>query len=177
MPRGDLPAGTYHVMTRSGGPIPIFVDDQDRTFFCMLLMRVMGRQIWACRAFCLMITHYHLLLDVPDNSLQNGIRSLNGGHARRFNARHGRIGHLFGARYHCVRVESDAHMLELLRYIALNPVEAGLCKRPSDWFWSSYRGCADIDAGFPFVDASPLRAYFGGEHRRATQLLRAFVGD
>lgn len=112
----------------------MFLDDDDRTRFAMLLIRTIMRAKWTCRAFCLMTTHYHLLLDVAANALQPGMQHLNGNYARGFNLRHGRSGHLFGERYHDVLVESDEHMLELLRYIARNPVEAGLCARPSDWY-------------------------------------------
>src|SRR5690348_16575265 len=157
LPRGELPAGTYHVTTRSGGPIPIFLDDDDRTFFCTLLTRWLRRLGWVCRAFCFMSTHYHLLLDTPANTLQAGMLRLNGFYARGFNLRHARAGHLFGERYFCTLVESDEHMLELLRYLARNPVEAGLCERPSSWYWGSYRGCVDLDPGFPFVDSTALR--------------------
>ena len=176
-PRGNVPAGTYHVTTRSGGPIPIFIDDQDRTCFCMLLMRTIKRARWICHSFCLMTTHYHLLLEVPEDALQGGMHVLNGNYAMRFNARHGRSGHLFGERYCCRRVASDGHLLQLLRYIARNPVEAGLVARPSDWYWSSYRGCAALDAGFPFVDSSFVRSYFGADREQAVAQLRAFVGD
>jgi hypothetical protein len=68
-------------------------------------------------------------------------------------------------------------MLELLRYIARNPVESGLCEKPSDWYWGSYRGCVELDDGFPFVDSTPLRSYFGADRTRATELIRRFVGD
>jgi putative transposase len=175
--RGELCAGTYHVTTRSGGPIPIFHDDEDRTLFCLQLTRAIKSASWVCRAFCLMTTHYHLLLDIPENGLQNGMRRLNGCYAKRFNGRHGRVGHLFGERYYAGLVESDGHMLHLLRYIARNPVEAGFVTRPSEWYWSSYRGCAGIDDGFPFVDSSPLRQYFSSAEQRACELVRAFVGD
>ena len=162
---------------RSAGPIPMFLDDYDRTLFCSLLARTIKKHTWICRAFCLMTTHYHLLLDVKDNALQLGMHNLNGPYAQRFNARHKRSGHLRGDRYRAIRVESDGHMLQLLRYIARNPVEAGLCEHPSDWPWSSYRGCAELDAGFAFVDSSLLRAYFGRDRRLATRLVRDFVGD
>jgi hypothetical protein len=124
-----------------------------------------------------MTTHYHVLVDVNDNALQPGMHNLNGPYAQRFNARHKRSGHLRGDRYHAIRVESDGHMLQLLRYIARNPVEAGLCTFPSDWPWSSYRGCAELDGGFAFVDSSLLRAYFGQDRRLATKLVRDFAGD
>ncbi len=173
--RGDIPAGTYHVTTRSGGPIPIYVDDVDRTWFCAYLTRAITANAWTCRAFCLMTTHYHLLLDVPHNALQKGMQGLNGCYARRFNQRHGRRGHLFGERYYAGRVDSDGHMLAVLRYIARNPVEAGLAAEPEEWLWSSYRGCAGIDAGFAFVDSRSLRRYFGRDEARSCELLRAFV--
>jgi putative transposase len=175
--RGNLAAGTYHVTTKSGGPIPIFHDDDDRTLFCMQLIQAMKGAQWVCRAFCLMSTHYHLLLDTPDNGLQVGMRHLNGCYAKWFNRRHGRVGHLFGERYYSGLVESDGHMLQLMRYLALNPVRAGLVTRPSEWYWGSYRGCAGLDAGFPFVDSSLLRGYFGSAEPRACELVRAFVGE
>jgi putative transposase len=175
--RGKILAGTYHVTTRSGGPIPIFHDDVDRTWFCLQLTRAITSAGWVCRAFCLMVTHYHLLLDVPDNGLKTGMGRLNGCYAKGFNRRHGRVGHLFGERYYSGLVESDGHMLQLLRYIARNPVDAGLVTKPSDWYWGSYRGCAGLDAGFPFVDSSLLREYFGSVEHRACELVRAFVGE
>lgn len=122
-----------------------------------------------------MPTHYHLLLTVAADTLQLGMHGLNFAYARRFNAVHGRKGHLFGERYHCAPVRTDAHMLRALRYIARNPVKAGLCERPEDWYWSSYGGCAEYRAGFAFVDTSRHRAYFGGDTPRATELLRAYV--
>jgi putative transposase len=173
--RGELPAGTYHVTTRSGGPIPIFLDDNDSTRLAMLLIRALRKAGLVCRAFCFMPTHYHLLLDVPADALQAAMHRLNGFYARGFNLRHGRKGHLFGERYYCRLVKSDEHMIELLRYIARNPVEAGLCEKPSDWYWSSYRGCIELDDGFPFVDSTLLRSYFGENRARATELIREFV--
>src|SRR4051812_33426002 len=96
VPRGGLPAGVYYLNTRGAGPIPIFLDDDDRTLFCTLLVRAIVRMEWVCRAFCFMTTHYHLLLDAPANTLQTGMQRLNGHYARAFNLRHGRNGHLFG---------------------------------------------------------------------------------
>ncbi len=155
----------------------MYLDDYDRTLFCVLLARIIKKHEWICMAFCLMNTHYHLLLDVKHNALQRGMQSLNGPYAQRFNGRYKRSGHLRGDRYSAKPVQSDGHMLHALRYIARNPVEAGLCKLPSDWPWGSYRGCAELDSGFSFVDSSRLRAYFGKDRDEATRLLRAFVGD
>ncbi len=156
LPRGDVPAGIYHVNTRGAGPMPIFRDDDDRTLFCVQLVRTIVRMEWICRAFCFMTTHYHLVLDVPANTLQPGMQRLNGLYARAFNLRHGRNGHLFGERYFDASVETDEHFHEAVRYVAINPVEAGLCATPSDWVWSSYRDAVGEANEFPFVDSSML---------------------
>ncbi len=173
--RGHLPDGTYHVTHRSAGPIPMFIDDVDRMDFCRRLARTTERLGWTCRSFCLMTTHYHLLVDIKLDLLQPGMHGLNGPYAQQFNKRHGRWGHLRGDRYSAEPVENDLHMLRAFRYIARNPVRGGLCTSPDEWPWSSYRGAAGLDADFAFVDQRPIRAYFGGDSERALRLLRGFV--
>lgn len=174
-PRGHQPAGTYHVTTRTAGPIPMFHDDLDRTHFVNLALRTVIKQEWRCRSFCLMPTHYHLLLDVPANSLKTGMKSLNWRYAWWYNRRHARVGHFVGERYGAVLVATDAHMLNAMRYIALNPVVAGHCLRPEQWLWSSFRRCIGLDDPFPWVDTAPLVAYFGDGDEAMTNLQR-FVG-
>jgi REP element-mobilizing transposase RayT len=173
--RGDVPDGTYHVTTRTAGPVALFLDDTDRVDFCRRLAKTIRRFTWTCRAFCLMPTHYHLLIDVPANNLQVGMHRLNGQYAQNFNRQHIRSGHLHGDRYHAEPVLTDGHMLHAFRYIVRNPVEAGLCSSPGDWLWSSYRGTAGLDGAYAFVDDAPIREYFGGESDEALRLLRNFV--
>jgi len=153
----------------------MFVDDADRMEFCRRLAGTILRFGWTCRSFCLMTTHYHLLLDVKLDLLQPGMHRLNGPYAQQFNARHGRSGHLRGDRYSATPVETDWHMLRAYRYIARNPVRAGLCERPTEWLWSSIRGASGLDGDFAFVDHRPMRAYFGGSSEQALRLLRDFV--
>lgn len=93
---------------------------------------------WACHAFCLMGNHYHLLLQAPEGDLSAGMRAIGLGYAKVFNHVYERVGHVFQSRFRAVAVERDEHVLELARYIALNPVRAGLVRRPEDWRWSSY---------------------------------------
>jgi len=176
-PRGHLPEGTYHITMRSAGPVAMFVDDLDYADFCRRLSRLILHFKWTCHSFCLMTTHYHLLLHVPTNRLQPGMHRLNGQYAQQFNERHGRSGHLCGDRYHAEPVLSDGHMLRAFRYIARNPVKAELCKSPGDWPWSSYRGIAGLDGAFAFVDDAFLRGYFGGNADEALRQLRGFVED
>jgi putative transposase len=175
--RGDVPAGIYHATHRTAGPILMFRDDIDRTDFCMRLARIIEAQRWVCHAFCLMPTHYHLLLAVERNALQPGMQYLNGTYAQNFNRRWGRWGHLKGERYSAKPIESDGHMLAAFRYIALNPVVAGLCDRASDWMWGSYRDCIGLDKRLAFVTHDFIRSYFGPDRERAVQLLREFVED
>lgn len=174
-PRGDVPGGTYHVTTRTAGPVRLFQDDFDRADFCDRLARSIRRFRWTCHAFCLMPTHYHLLLTVPANSLQAGMQRLNGGYAQNFNRQHGRSGHLHGDRYHAEPVLTDGHMLYAFRYTVRNPLEAHLCESPADWLWSSYRGTVGLGSRFAFVDDAAIRDYFGGETEEALRLIRSFV--
>lgn len=173
--RGDLFEGSYHVTMRSAGPVAMFVDDVDRTDFCNRLSRTIQEHGWVCRAFCLMPTHYHLLLDVRENALQPGMHALNGTYAQQFNRRHSRSGHLRGDRYYAGQIESDAQMQATYRYVFRNPVEAGLCSLPQDWLWSSYRGAIGLEPRFAFVNDQLLYDIFGGEPEKAIRDIRAYV--
>lgn len=173
--RGRVEAGRYHVRTRSAGKIPYFTDDIGRTDFCNRVARVTTKYSWRCEAFCLMTTHYHLLLDVPEDTLQRGMHWLNGTYAQQFNRRHGRWGHLAGARYTITAIGSLRQLRNAFRYIVRNPVEAGMCERPQDYAWSSYRGTAGYDGGFWFVDDRELVGYYGPDRPRAQRRLRRFV--
>ncbi len=153
----------------------MFVDDVDRMDFCRRLGREVGRFGWTCHAFCLMTTHYHVLLDVAMNRLQPGMHRLNGQYAQAFNQRHGRSGHLCGDRYKTTLVETDGHMMRAFRYIVRNPVRAGMCESAADWVWSSYRGSAGFGGEFAFVDSASIRAYFGGSSDEALRPLPNFV--
>ncbi len=87
-----------------------------------------------------MSNHFHLVIKTPSESLSAGMHQLNGGYARKFNDRHALDGHLFEDRFSSTWIESDGHLEDTLRYVALNPVRAGLCEHPTDWPWSSFRG-------------------------------------
>jgi REP-associated tyrosine transposase len=173
--RGTIEAGLYHVTRRSAGPVEMFHDDFDRTDFCNRLAAAIKKHEWTCHGFCLMTTHYHLLVEVEQDALQPGMHTLNAGYAVSFNRRWGRKGHLKGAPYGAVAVTTDEHLLTVVRYIARNPVEAGLCDHPAEWPWSSYRGCAGYDEGFPFVANDFVLSVFNEDRAKARRLLRLFV--
>ena len=176
-PRIQLAGAAYHVTARGVARQPIFCDDTDRLAFLMKVAEVVQRLGWACHAYCLMTTHYHLLVRPPRGDLAVGMQRLNGHYAQGFNRRHGFAGHVFESRYHSALIERDAHLLELSRYFALNPVRARLCRRPVDWRWGSYRAALGVDEPRSFLTVEWLLAYFGTDRARARDRLRAFVED
>src|SRR5947209_3427790 len=150
--RGPVPSGTYHVWRRTAGPIDMFRDDSDRWSFCRRLNASLQKHRWVCHAFVLMPTHFHLLVSVLDDVLQPGMRDAFGPYAQEFNRRWARSGHLKAAPYGLRRVHDDFDLHNVVRYIARNPVRDGLCERPHDWSWSSYRGTAGYTRRLYFVD-------------------------
>ena len=160
--RLDVPQEFFHVLARGNSRLPIFGDDRDRKAFLRLLDEVVERFDVRCHAYCLMGNHYHLLLQPMAGGLPRAIRQLNGVYAQRFNRRHGRTGHLFEGRYKCLLVDKQTYLLELARYIALNPVRAGLVATADAWEWSSYRATAGLATPLRFLTVDFIRHVSGG---------------
>ena len=137
-PRENAHGTIHHVYARGVNGTDIFRDEVDRRLYLRLLGEVSKRFDWSCLAYCLMTNHLHLLVETPEPNLADGVQSLHGTYAQKFNWRHGRSGHLFQGRYGATRITSDAHFYTATMYIARNPVEAGLCANPSDWRWLNY---------------------------------------
>lgn len=172
--RIPVAGGIYHLLARGNDRGQIFADDADRSEFLAIAAEVLGRFGWRCLTYCLMGNHYHLVALTPEENLSRGMRQLNGVYAQRYNRRHRRGGHLFGGRFHAVLVERDTHLLELARYVALNPVRAGLCARPEGWPWSAHRTLIGT-APNGIVDPGELLRLFGGPLDQARRRYRAFV--
>lgn len=136
--RLEFPGAVYHVTSRGDRREPIFLDDEDRRAFLSLVGREVLQQGWRLYAYCLMDNHYHLLVETPDPNLGRGMQRLNGVYTQAFNRRHGLVGHLFQGRYKAIVVDRDSYLLELCRYVVLNPVRAGVVETPEGWAWSSY---------------------------------------
>ena len=177
LPRIQVPGGIFHITARGNRRQPIFLDDGDLEQFLTLFADVVRRRGWRCHAYCLMQNHYHLLIETPEADLSIGLHRLNACYAQWFNWKHDVDGHLFQGRFHSVLVESNWHLLELARYIALNPVRARLCLGPGDWRWSSY--VAAIGAVRPpvFLSLDWLLAQFGSDRPTARNSYRRFVAD
>jgi len=148
--RIEFPGAFYHVTSRGNARKKIFLNDIDRESFVETLAWVVERFGWVCHAYCLMDNHFHLLIETPKPNLSMGMRQLNGVYTQRFNRRHKRVGHLFQGRFKSILVEQDSYLLELCRYIVLNPVRANMVASLDEYPWSSYRatvGSSPIPSG------------------------------
>ncbi len=135
--RLEFPNALYHVTSRGNAQQNIYLCDADRQQFLNVLEHVCQRYNWVVHAYCLMSNHYHLLIETPDANLSKGMRQLNGLYTQDFNRTHKRVGHVYQGRYKAILVEKQAYLLELARYIVLNPVRAEMVRSAKDWKWSS----------------------------------------
>jgi len=177
MPRSprDLAPGIQHVGVSAAGAAPYFLDDLDRSIWMRLFVSTVSSYRWRCLAVCLLSTHWHAIVETPDSSLAQGMHRLVGGYSRRFNDRHGRTGYLVRGRYWSRRKDSPEALLEAFRYVARNPVEAGIVSSPEDWRWSSFGATVGVSDMFDFVDADDVLGEFGATRTARTQGLRRFV--
>ena len=135
--RIEFEGALYHVMSRGNARSDIFLDDEDRQLFVENLGRVSGRFDWRVWAWCLMSNHYHFLVETLEPTLSRGMREVNGVYTQAFNRRHGRSGHVLQGRFKAPLVDKDRYLLELSRYVVLNPVRAGIVQTAADWAWSN----------------------------------------
>lgn len=167
--------GLYHVTSRGDGREDIFLEDGDRGLFLEVLADTRDRFNWVLHAYCLMGNHYHLLIETPDGNLSKGMRQLNGVYTQRFNRKHKRVGHVFQGRYKAIIVQKDSYLLELARYIVLNPVRAQMVRSAKDWPWSSYRATAGMADAPEWLTTDPILSVFGANREEAVAAYRAFV--
>ena len=167
----------YHVTSRGDRREAIFEDDDDRLSFLQTLGQVVEQFNWLCYAWCLMDNHYHLLIQTPDGNLSKGMRQLNGVFTQLSNRRYRRVGHLFQGRFKAILVDSDAYLLELARYVVLNPVRAGMVKNAAHWRWSSYRASMGLVPAETFLAVDGLLAQFAARRSLAQTRYAQFVAE
>jgi len=170
-----FPGATYHIMSRGDRRREIYCDDVDRRVFLDLLAREVRQQRWCLFAYCLMGNHYHLLLETPESNLVPGMRRLNGVYTQAFNRRHGLVGHVMQGRYKSILVDREAYLLELARYIVLNPVRAGMVSAAQEWAWSSFRATAGIVPAEDWLACDSVLHHFGGKVPIARKVYQEFV--
>ncbi|MES2206215.1 MAG: transposase [Pseudomonadota bacterium] len=173
--RIEFEGALYHVTARGNERRDIFFQDEDREMFLKILEKVIHRFNWYCYAYCLMDNHYHLLIETPDSNLSKGMRQLNGIYTQYINRTHHRVGHLYQGRFKAILVEKDAYLLELSRYIVLNPVRAGLVKHAEEWHWSSYRETIGLKKQSEWLMTDKVLSNFGTTKPAAQEQFISFV--
>lgn len=173
--RIEYPGALYHLTSRGDGQEDIFLDDTDREEFLSVLGSVVERFGWRLYAYCLMDNHYHLMVETPKGNLSKGMRQLNGVYTQRLNRRHARVGPVFQGRFKAILVDKQTYLLELSRYVVLNPVRAKRVKDPGRYRWSSYRATVGEVTPPPFLDTAALLLQFAATVPAAQRRYRAFV--
>lgn len=173
--RVQFPGAIYHITSRGNAGLPIFADDVDRHDLLLLFHETVSRFNWLFYAYCLMDNHYHLLVETVDGNLSQGMRHINGVYTQRHNRRNSRAGHVFQGRYKSILVERESYLLELCRYVVLNPVRAGMVNLPEQYIWSSYRVTSGLDKKPSFLEINWVLAQFAGTKHEAREQYREFV--
>ena len=173
--RIEYPGALYHITSRGNEKAAIYRNDHDRMLFLSTLAEQIKTHNWICHAYCLMSNHYHLLIETVDANMACGMRDLNGIYSKRFNKVHSRVGHLFQGRYDARLIERDPYLLEVVRYIVLNPVRAHLTRSPAEWLWSSYRATIGKDEKPIWLWTDWTLGLFSKDSRRAQASYAKFV--
>lgn len=175
--RVEYPGAVYHVTSRGNERKSTFTDSKDHNIFLKIVQKTNHRYNFICHAYCLMGNHYHLLIETPDGNLSKGMKHLNSVYTQTFNKRHKRVGHLFQGRYKAILIQKESHLLEVCRYIVLNPVRANIVKLPTDWKWSSYQATAGKEKPYPCLKPDWILGQFSKKRKIAERKYREFVKE
>lgn len=174
--RLHVAGGVYHVMVRGNGGQDIFFDEGDRSYLYLLLQQGLERYGHRVHGFCCMPNHIHFVMQVQDMPLRQIMQNLSFRYTRWVNAQQRRSGHLFQGRYKAILVDADQYLLQLIRYIHLNPVRAGLVNDPLDYRWSSHRAYLGQEE-LPWLSRDWVLSYFATRATTARQRYAAFVQE
>ncbi len=175
--RIEYPGAVYHVICRGNNRQAVFRDDRDRERYLEKLVFYCEEKGVEPLSYCLLTNHVHFLLETPGGNLSKMMQPFQTSYTVYFNKRHGRTGHVFEQRYKALLVDRDNYLLEVSRYIHLNPVAARIVERPQDYRWSSYAGYVGRKP-IPLLKYGTVLNYFVGGRRRQLAQYREFVeGD
>ena len=173
--RLEFAGAVYHVTSRGDRREAIYLDDDDRREWLAVLALVCDRFNWIVHAYCQMTNHYHFVVETVEGNLSAGMRQLNGLYTQRFNRRYRISGHLFQGRYKAILVQKEAHLLELSRYVVLNPVRAQMVQLPEEWPWSSYPLVMNDKLAPEWLDTDWMLGQFGTQRAAARRAFKKFV--
>jgi len=175
--RIEFSGAVYHVTSRGDRREDIYLDDGDRQLWLDTLGEACNRFGWIVHSYCLMTNHYHLLIETPNGNLSRGMRHLNGVYTQRFNRKHKLSGHLYQGRFKAILVQADVYLLELSRYIVLNPIRANMITVLSAWEWSSYPAMVGLVVSPDWLARKPLLLQFDGNLNHAVTRYTDFIKE
>lgn len=175
--RLEFSGALYHITARGNERRNIYRKEKDYNLFLQILAQVVKEMNWLLHGHCLMPNHYHLILETREPNLSRGMRQLNGIYTQAFNRKHRRSGHLFQGRYKAILVQKETHLLELCRYIVLNPVRAGIVDKPEKWAFSSYQATAGLSSIPSFLYIDWTLSQFGSRKKKAQIAYQRFVAE
>ena len=175
--RLELAGGLYHVTSRGDRREDIYTDDEDREKWLEILGNVCSRFNWRCHAYCQMDNHYHIVIETAEANLSKGMRQLNGVYTQYYNKQHNRVGHVYQGRYKGILVERDSYLLELSRYVVLNPIRAHMIKNIDEWKWSSYKAMTGEVPARPWLKTDWILGNFAKRRKTAIAKYVDFVRE
>jgi len=174
--RIHIPGGVYHVMLRGNGGQDIFFSGEDYTRLFLLLQEGTERFRYRVHGFCCMTSHLHLILQVSDIPLSQCMQNFSFRYTQWINRRHDRRGHLFQGRFKALLVDGDSYLLELVRYVHLNPVRCGMVSDPVDYPWSSHHAYLGQE-NLPWLTTDWVLGQLAKNLAEAQQHYASFVFD
>lgn len=172
--RAEVAGGLYHVITRGNNRRQIFNSSTDFERFLSLLTMQKVRLPFFLYGYCLMTNHVHLLIERQADSIGRIMHRVLTGYSQYYNRRYGRVGHLLQGRHKAILCQSDRYLSELVRYIHLNPVRAGMVDKPEQYKYSGHRAYLGLEP-VGIVDVDPVLRHFGVKKTVARERYRQFV--
>ena len=173
--RIQYPGAWYHVMNRGASGQRIFLDENDRKDFLNLLGETSEMFNIQIHAYCLLDNHYHLVIHIPQGNISRSMRHLNGIYTQRFNRKHRRDGSIFRGRFKAILIDADSYLLEVVRYIHLNPVRANIVKTPEQYVWSSHNAYLEKQPSLSLLVRDEVHGRFGEKLNQSIKRYREFV--
>jgi REP element-mobilizing transposase RayT len=174
-PRIEFSGAFYHIITRGNQKQDIFIDDEDRLEYLRRLKRYKKEHGFIIYAYTLMTNHVHLLIETPQSPISKIMQVLNFTYTQHFNRKYDKVGHLFQGRYKSFLCDRDEYLLELVRYLHLNPVRAGMVDDPLEYRWSSHREYLSGDEDF--IKTQMVLRQFSEKPPSAKELFEKFVNE
>jgi REP element-mobilizing transposase RayT len=175
-PRIHFPGAVYHVILRGNAGWPIFFEDGDYSRFFLFLQESVERFDYRIHGFCCMTNHIHLVVQVTDTPLSLIMQNLSLRYTKWINYSQKRTGHVFQGRYKALLLDADTYLLELVRYVHLNPVRAGMVTRPEEYPWSGHRTFLGREK-LPWLTTESVLSCFGRTLASARESYRHFIAD